>query len=551
MATRPRKLSSASGPIQDTLAKTPISLDLIGEFQKAGKKRPAKAGTRALAPGKVKPETFNVIIEFNRSFPGGIAAARRTLLDAYRKALEKSGKALDAASATRLGSLAAIPPGLIDDASLVDAFGPDNVLDISKSLWTDNYVFGALTKETIGALSTWSVSVAGKAVPLIYKIWLDQKIKRCVYELRRTVKCDAAFASFAADGRNVVWAVADTGIDEDHPHFKTLDTLSLPDGLMHKDFTQIHQSDDEFSKSARMDQDGHGTHVAGIIAGLTCLKDKAPESAVSVDEIRIQIQTRNEKGLTDTETLTRKELISGIAPYCKILSLKVLQSSGDGDLSNLLAAIGYIQNQNDNGRHIKIHGLNLSLGYTLNAKWFAAGQSPLCVEVNRLVRSGVCVVAAAGNAGYGAVSVLESANEQAAHLGTIADPGNAALAITVGSTHRDMPHSYGVSYFSGKGPTSDGRMKPDLVAPGERIISCALFDATKGNVAPFRPNSGTSMAAPHVSGAVAAFLSVRGEFKGRPEDVKDILVQAATDLKRRTEFQGGGLLDLMRALQSV
>jgi subtilisin family serine protease len=67
----------------------------------------------------------------------------------------------------------------------------------------------------------------------------------------------------------------------------------------------------------------------------------------------------------------------------------------------------------------------------------------------------------------------------------------------------------------------------------------------------FREDSGTSMAAPHVSGAIAAFLSVRSEFKGRPEQVKDIMIGAATDLKRRPEFQGAGLLDLMRALQSV
>src|SRR4030095_2408973 len=71
---------------------------------------------------------------------------------------------------------------------------------------------------------------------------------------------------------------------------------------------------------------------------------------------------------------------------------------------------------------------------------------------------------------------------------TINDPGNAALAITVGATHRDMPHTYGVSYFSSKGPTGDGRLKPDLVAPGERIPSAAagkaLTSAFPGGQAP-------------------------------------------------------------------
>ena len=142
---------------------------------------------------------------------------------------------------------------------------------------------------------------------------------------------------------------------------------------------------------------------------------------------------------------------------------------------------------------------------------------------------------------------------------TINDPGNAERAITVGSTHRNAPHSYGVSYFSSKGPTGDGRRKPDLLAPGERITSCAaganlaalLAGDLPGDTAYYVEDSGTSMAAPHVSGAIAALLSVRREFIGQPENVKDIVVGSATSLGRGRDFEGAGLLDLMRALQAI
>ena len=124
-----------------------------------------------------------------------------------------------------------------------------------------------------------------------------------------------------------------------------------------------------------------------------------------------------------------------------------------------------------------------------------------------------------------------------------------------------MPHTYGVSYFSSKGLTGDGRCKPDLVAPGERITSGPppAPNVTKADLpamvgpgcAIYIEDSGTSMAAPHVSGAIAAFLSVRREFIGAPDRVKALFMDAATSLERDRQFQGAGLLDVMRTLQSV
>ena len=81
----------------------------------------------------------------------------------------------------------------------------------------------------------------------------------------------------------------------------------------------------------------------------------------------------------------------------------------------------------------------------------------------------------AGNSGYSSYISGSGKEESSYNALSITDPGNADLAITVGSTHRDMPHTYGVSYFSSKGPTGDGRRKPDLIAPGERILSCTFL----------------------------------------------------------------------------
>ena len=127
---------------------------------------------------------------------------------------------------------------------------------------------------------------------------------------------------------------------------------------------------------------------------------------------------------------------------------------------------------------------------------------------------------------------------------SITDPGNANEVITVGSTHFSEPHTYGVSYFSGRGPTGDGRMKPDIVAPGHKIFSTVPGDE-------MAVLDGTSMAAPHISGVCALIMGRHTELMGEPERIKKILMNTATDLGRERHFQGAGLVDALRALQSV
>ena len=385
----------------------------------------------------------------------------------------------------------------------------------------------------------------------IFRIWPDFKVKSLLVKTVSTVKADAAHSSFSALGEGVVWAVVDSGVDKTHPHFVEHDNLNLGTKLNHYDFTGENPTQQpESGDSALKDDAGHGTHVAGIIAG----KLAGPAKSGVVKAVG---RRWSENGATELLT-EQHDSISGMAPKCKIVSMKVLDATGNGRTSAVIQALEQIQEINGYGRRVLIHGVNLSVGYDFEPEWFACGQSPLCVEVDRLVRSGVVVVVAAGNTGYGVQSSDARGNVASGLPLSINDPGNAELAITVGSTHRDMPHTYGVSYFSSKGPTGDGRAKPDLLAPGEKILSCAA-GAMRDEAVNEMPDakfdyleqSGTSMAAPHVSGVVAAFLSVRREFIGQPEKVKDIFIKSATDLNRDRYFQGSGLVDLMRAIQSV
>jgi subtilisin family serine protease len=233
--------------------------------------------------------------------------------------------------------------------------------------------------------------------------------------------------------------------------------------------------------------------------------------------------------------------------------------------SAVIAALYHIRETvNSGGRTLIIHGANLSLGCRWDPGDYAAGQSPLCREIDLLVGTGVVVVVSAGNSGY--TGATSQSSDSRGVLASITDPGNAQEAITVGSTHRDSPHRYGVTYTSSKGPTLDGRLKPDLLAPGERITSCATghlrqqmaklvvetnADEADAIAATYIEDSGTSMAAAHVSGAIAAFLSVRQEFVGQPRQVKELFTTNATSLGRDRFLEGHGLIDLMRVLSNV
>ncbi|WP_217478362.1 S8 family peptidase [Pararobbsia alpina] len=541
-----------------TAVAIPLLEDLIAEQKRL-----------AETPG-TKRRLYPVIIDLHLEYPGGRDSAR-----------------------TRVRKL--IADIFRDKKQAWKIIESEQGINEPKTRMSEQYLFATLEGRVIQELirrdrasgpedASDSPSVTKQAV---YRIWPDFPVKALLNKSISTVKADAALKSFSTTGHDIIWAVMDSGIDALHPHFIKYDNLNLSGmpPLAHRDLTSLNDN----GNGALIDKFGHGTHVAGIIAGTMSEQD---------GDLVATTRYRDEAGEVK-EQIHHPPAISGMAPQCKLLSLKVLDENGNGQASSLIAAIEEIQRINGYGRYIRVHGVNMSVGYDFEPEWFACGQSPLCVEVDRLVKSGVVVVVAAGNTGYGFAQSAAKGTVLAGLGLTINDPGNADLAITVGSTHRDMPHVYGVSYFSSKGPTGDGRAKPDLVAPGEKIVSCASAWHSvdpDGTITPqgaaadrkneaaltrkinawnkpqassastktgsgikraakvtahYKEDSGTSMAAPHVSGVIAAFLSVRGEFIGRPERVKEVFLSTAIDLKRDRYFQGCGLVDLMRAIQSV
>jgi subtilisin family serine protease len=349
----------------------------------------------------------------------------------------------------------------------------------------------------------------------ISTIWKNAEKRALIYQSTNTIQCRPATVSYGADGRDIHWAILDTGIRASHPHFAKNKNV-----VAQWDCTNV----GAVRKSGPdADGNGHGTHVAGIIAGKHTTTMRESDS----EEIEF----------------------AGMAPVAKLHDYRVLDDEGFGQDSFIIKALDHISNLNEAAGELVIHGVNLSLGGNFDPSVFGCGHTPLCQEIRRLWRQGVVVVLAAGNEGY-TVLTSEDGPIQANIDLSIGDPANLDEAIAVGSVHRTNPHTYGVSYFSSRGPTADGRRKPDVVAPGEKILSaCHQYEegSTRGEDL-YVAMSGTSMAAPHVSGLIASFLSLRREFIGYPDRVKEILTSNCVDLRRDPYTQGYGMPNLVMML---
>jgi serine protease AprX len=277
-----------------------------------------------------KPEPQLVIIDINLEYREGPAAARERIKEEIVRAIKEFGS-----KGKRI----------------------EQGVNEAKSELSEQYLFARLEVPVIRGLvridneerKTSDDPGARLRQRAIYRIWPDFKINALINRSLATVKADAARTSFSAHGQDIVWAVLDSGIDENHPHFATHETLQLNSPLAHSDFTVAsgkgHPLKDEF---------GHGTHVAGIIAG------EIPQG--SKQKVVALARHRDEKGNITFDQLSL-DTISGMAPKCKLLSLKVLDAEGRGTASNLIAAIATIQQINGYGRRLQVHGVNMSVGY--------------------------------------------------------------------------------------------------------------------------------------------------------------------------------------------
>ena len=340
---------------------------------------------------RIVPSRFEIIIDVNLDNPAGREAARTWIIE-----------------------------NLEESKTRVDVVDPEQRVHLAKTKTSNQYVFARLEGRAIKELvrmdaanaellvagAKKAAAAANKATQqakkksrgkhaveadatqnpsryrAIHRIWPDFPITSCITKSLSTVKADAAQNSFAAVGTDITWAVMDSGIDWKHPHFARHGNID-PRSNLHADFTDTPDVPEQINP-ALVDRFGHGTHVAGIIAG-----EQVADGSRAGRKKMLAV-TRSVRGYEEGELpkIDVQEIpldaIRGMAPKCRLVSLKVLDDDGHGEVSNLIAALAHVQERNGHGRRFLIHGLNISLGYDFDPEWFACGQSPLCVEINRL-----------------------------------------------------------------------------------------------------------------------------------------------------------------------
>ncbi len=413
--------------------------------------------------------------------------------------------------------------------------------------------------------------------PPFRRATLNRPLQPMGWESIRTVKADAARQVFQPDCSGLIWAVIDSGIDATHDAFK--DRSANPRNPP----TRIVGAYD-FSRLRRLTSydillDPGGEALKTLSAEVEQWRRQAPANPAAEDDgakpldakhLLAQLARDAEQGRQFSWTLLEPVLripsdtpppephgthvagllagdwpeaeFYGVCRDLRLMDIRVLGSSEEETESSIIGALEFIRWLNVRNRNRVVQGVNLSIGMKHDVRNWACGQTPVCVACDDLVASGVVVVAAAGNDGWQSFLLSEQGSYEGYAAASIMDPGNAERVITVGATHREKPHVYGVSFFSSRGPTGDGRMKPDLVAPGEKVNG-PLPDQSQGLL------DGTSMAAPHVSGVAALLMARHNELQGDPSAIKQILMDTATPLGRERSFEGAGLVDALRALQ--
>jgi serine protease AprX len=386
---------------------------------------------------------------------------------------------------------------------IVQTTGPDAVADVREAA----VALGASIKSDLPVIDGFSASIPASALTrLAHTAGVRAITKNTVGRFEELSYDEATTASAFAktSGATAAWGAGNLG---EGVGVAVLDTGVAP----MKDFAgRLVHGPDLSGEGTLVDTDGHGTVMAGAIAGSGADSISNPGGA-----------------------------FTGVAPKATVVAVKVAGRNGVVDVSTVLQAMHWISAYKD---QFNIRVLNLSWG---TASKQDPAVDPLNYAVERLWKQGIVVVVAAGNSGP--------------NSGTITKPGDDPMVLTVGAyddKQNTDPSDDVMNAWSSRGPTPTGLAKPDVVASGRYIIASRAYGSRieaenpKALQAPsYIRGSGTSQAAAVTSGVVALLLKARPELT--PDQVKAILKGTAVPIGTKTpNDQGAGRISLAAALSS-